>query len=602
MPTGANKIISEELTAHLFTLLRVSAGLRTQALSHIESLFDELQTQTAKYAKLDTTKSAKFAALEQETGRIIKAAYSAIGDDQTDALARIAVNEGTFSAGVMNKAIGVDIFGKSSQIDPRTLEQIARGRVLEGNPLSSWWQGQGARLRQDFTKQVSNGILLGESTSQMANRVAGLLTGPNPTPGLKKKAQAQATALVRTSVMAVTNSARIASFEAMGTVKGIQWLATLDGRTTPICIALDKKQWRFPDYEPIGHNKKFPGPIAHVQCRSTQTAVTFSWEELSGKKLPALNKKTLQEAIEAKMEATGSTPKQIAGAVAHARASMDGPVSEASDFQEWATSKGPDFVAKVIGPGRQELFNAGKITFNDLTDQNNRPLSIAQLEHASATGQIPPETLGLSFFAYQPSQRLKAQTVQDAADAARKESEAQAAEAETAAKKLVAQIVGEQTQAYGGPYTDAKAALERMQAEATAAEIKATYDKVTDQSAPSWLKAWRDGLASPHTPDARPNRLRAEAWDKYAKGEAETAETWRKLAAGWKADQGGGNVTRAMQEATAAMDTANQRLAEIRTAVIGGDKKKIEAALLDAQGALVDAQSKLADALEAQAP
>jgi hypothetical protein len=63
----------------------------------------------------------------------------------------------------------------------------------------------------------------------------------------------------------------------------VQWVSTLDSRTTEICIALDGLQWTLPDYEPIGHKVDFPGAIAHWGCRSTQIAVVKSWEELGGK-------------------------------------------------------------------------------------------------------------------------------------------------------------------------------------------------------------------------------------------------------------------------------------------------------------------------------
>lgn len=594
---GANESIGDDLTAHLFTLLRVAGGLRTKALSHLESLFDELQTQAHKYAKLETPQSRAFQALEKETGAIIKAAYTAIGEEQLTALERVAVNEDAWARGAMNKAVGVKIFTKA--IDPLVLQEIARGRILEGHPLESWWQRQSNNLRQAFTGQVSNGILLGETSAQIAARIVGDLTGPNPTPGLKKKAQNQATALARTSVMAVGNGARIESFRHLETVKGIEWLATLDGRTTLICIGLDGKKWRFPDMAPIGHDKKFPGTVAHIQCRSTQTAVTYSWEELSGKKLKSLRNKDIQQAITDELEADGADERTIAGAIAGARASMDGPVSSTHTFETWAQTKPAEFVASVIGPGRYELWNAGKITFNDLTDQNNRPLTIAQLESATTNGTVPPETLGVSFFAYQPSQRLKAQTVADAATAARKEAEEKAAAADDQARELVREIVNEQAKAYAGPFADAKAALERMQADASAADIRATYDKITEQSAPAWLNAWKNGQASPHNPDARPNRLRAEAWEKYAKGQPETAATWQALANGWQADKGGGKIKRAMETAAEALEAAQGKLAAVATAVKGGDAREIQAALLDAQAAMIDAQSRIMDAQEA---
>lgn len=412
MPRAAD-ILADETTAHAFTLLRVAAGLRVKALAEVESLFTDLTVHAEKFGQLTSASGARFRALEIEAGQIIKAAYKVIDQGQRSDLERIAVAEGDFANSAMNKVVGVDIFTK--KIDPRVLQQIAAGKIIEGHPASSWWEGQSANLRRRFSGEVSKGILLGETTQQIVKRVVGDIATNGPA-GLKRKAKADATALVRTSVQAVGNAARIESFSTMRTVKGIAWLATLDGRTTIICIALDGKKWRLPDFAPIGHNKAFPGPIAHIQCRSTQTAVTYSWEELSGKKIKELDGQTLQAAIESKMEEAGEPPERIAAALNNARASMDGYTRASNTFEKWAEDKTPEFVSSVVGPARYELWNSGHITFNDLTNQDNRPLTVAQLEQHLQNGATLPETLGRAFIPYTAAQIVIAPKASAAAE------------------------------------------------------------------------------------------------------------------------------------------------------------------------------------------
>lgn len=596
MPSAA-EILADETTAHAFALLRVAGGLRVKALREIEGLFAELTTHAEKFGQLRTASGARFRALEAEAGKIIKAAYKVIADGQLSDLERIAVAEGDFTRSALDKVVGVDVFTK--KIDPRVLEQIAAGKIIDGHPASAWWEGQSANLRRRFAGEVSKGILLGETTPQIVKRIKGDIAANGP-PGLKRKAQAEATALVRTSVQAIANAARIESFKTMKTVKGIAWLSTLDSRTTVICIALDGKKWRLPDFAPIGHSKKFPGPIAHIQCRSTQTAVTYSWEELSGKKLPELDNRTLQAAIEEKMQAAGETPERIDAALANARASMDGYTRATNTFETWAENKSAAFIAGVIGPARYELWNAGKITFNDLTDQSNRPLTVAQLEQATKTGAIPPETLGRQFIPYKPKAPATAVKVQDIATEARKDAETKQAKAEQQGRELVGELATTQAQQFAGPYADARAALDGAQ-EITPDQLRQQWQNTAEQAAPKWLKAWENGQASPHNPEGRPNRYRREAWDKYAKGQPPTLATWEKLWKGWQQDRAGEPARRAIEAANAAVESAQKQIADIAAAAKDAKPRDVQAALLDAAARLEDARSTLADAIEAAA-
>lgn len=391
-PTAAD-ILADEATVHAFTLLRVQAGMRQNALAVLSDLELELANKAEKYAGLATPQSREFAKLNEQVGKIISSAYTIIGDGEASDLDRIAASEKMFANATMNKIVGVNVFSKA--INPKVLEGVS-GPIIMGHSSRDYWEQQSANLRSKFSGEMAKGILLGEDNAALVRRIRG--TKKNGyADGIMKATKREAEAIVRTSVQSVSNYARIESFKELRTAKGIAWLATLDSRTTLICISLDKKQWRFPDLEPIGHNKRFPGYTAHWNCRSTVTAVTYTWAELAGKPIPDLDGATLQDAVEQKLKDDGMSPDRIAAAMVRTRASMDGQVGASQNFEEWASTKSDEFVEQVVGPGRFALWNAGKITFSDLTNQSNRPLTIAALEQAIATGKLPAETLGVAF-------------------------------------------------------------------------------------------------------------------------------------------------------------------------------------------------------------
>lgn len=395
MPDNAADLAADELHTATISLLRVEAGMRQAALDRLVKLQAELTGTVATSTGLSVNKAAKLAALLKQTDATIARAYDEIGVDQNGKLKELAVVSGKSAKKAVDVQLGAAV--SSVAIAPKTLEAVVDDAVIFGHSSKDWWAGQSVDLQQKFRGQMQQGILLGESTDELVRRVMGTKANDYKD-GVMTTPKRNAEALVRSSVIAVTNEAKLRTYAEMGDlVKGIQWLATLDTRTTPICIALDKKVWRLPDYAPVGHDKKFPGSTAHWNCRSTQLPVLRSWEELSGKKLPTLDDQKLDEAVRKKLAAAGWEQDRIDKAQIASRASMNGELASSTNWQEWLTNKTDAFQQRLLGPGRAELFKAGKLTVSDLTDQDNRPLTIAELETAIDAGELPVETTGAPF-------------------------------------------------------------------------------------------------------------------------------------------------------------------------------------------------------------
>jgi len=193
--------------------------------------------------------------------------------------------------------------------------------MIQGAVSSEWWSRQALGFTNKFKDEMRMGMLKGENLAQMKNRIYRELidfTQPVTKP-LMKTAQRNAEALVRTSTLTVMREAHLDVFEANADViEGVQWLSTLDSRTTPQCRTLDGLEWTLPDYQPKGHSTPFPGASAHWNCRSVVIPVTKSWEDLA-------------------KEAGGDTElaKQLDDIPEGQRASIGGPVEAGMTYQEW---------------------------------------------------------------------------------------------------------------------------------------------------------------------------------------------------------------------------------------------------------------------------
>lgn len=178
-----------------------------------------------------------------------------------------------------------------------------------------------------FSQVVRNGLLTGEPTPEIAKRLIGRLqfgqkgsvrqiaeAGGQAT----KAANHQVMTLVRTSINQVANAASQQVYEANQDItKKYKYVATLDSRTSPICRALDGKEFVY---------GKGPMPPQHFNCRST-TVPVIDYEEL------------------------GFTPPPPGR-----RASMDGQVPADQTYGQWLAKQPKAVQAEVLGKEKVRYF------------------------------------------------------------------------------------------------------------------------------------------------------------------------------------------------------------------------------------------------------
>lgn len=232
-----------------------------------------------------------------------------------------------------------------------TLQRIATTSLIEGATIGQWFGRLQEETRFQLSRAVKLGVSLGETNAQILKRIVSVNEKGSE---VFAQTRRNGMAIVRTSVQTISNEVRQATFqENEDLVDGVQWLSTLDGRTSDICIARSGLVWTLPKYKPKGH--KIPwngGPPAHWNCRSTTIPVLKSLEEM------------------------GVDPEGIPPAT---RSSMDGQVAADLTFADFLKGKPPEFADEMLGKGRAQLWRDGKITLSQLLDQRGNPLTLAEL-------------------------------------------------------------------------------------------------------------------------------------------------------------------------------------------------------------------------------
>lgn len=248
---------------------------------------------------------------------------------------------------------GLEAIGLTETVLPArsTLAAIADASLVQGATIGDWFSRLANTLRFDIERAVKVGVSLGQTNKQIADNIIGAGDkGPQPI----AKARRDAMAITRTAVQTVANDARMSFYGANPDyIKALQWVSTLDSRTSDICIARSGKTWSFPSMEPIDHSIPWNGgPPAHWACRSVCIPILKTLREMG------IDRDNFQQTT---------------------RASMDGQVAADLTFDQFLKGKPKEFADKMLGKGRAELWREGKITLSELLNQRGQPLTLKEL-------------------------------------------------------------------------------------------------------------------------------------------------------------------------------------------------------------------------------
>lgn len=387
-------LLADRIVGHSINLMQYEAGLRQEILGLLYDLRGELvQKITSTDPWSSRTQGAKFKRLEtllKDAEASIASAYKGVAAHTSDSLLGVAEVEVDYAAKSINSLVGADIM--AATMSPRVLKSLVDDNLVLGAPAKDWWSQQAVEMTNAFKQQMRMAMASNEDMSTTLQRVRGVYTGrylqvrdtkgvpykvPQFTGGLIDTSTRKATALIRTSVQSVANAAREATYtDNDDVVKGVQILVTLDGRTSDICKSRSGASWSVPGHEPLNGTKiAYPGPPPyHFQCRSTLIPIVKTFAEIAGPK-SKLSKAQINE-IQSKM-----APRM--------QSSMDGQVAGNLTYEDWLKSKPVAFQKEVLGEGKWDLWQKGKIGFTDLVDQTGRSLSLVELRVIANTPARP---------------------------------------------------------------------------------------------------------------------------------------------------------------------------------------------------------------------
>lgn len=246
-------------------------------------------------------------------------AYGKLQDRLQTGMTRLAGSEAARVGEAVADAAGkAGLTFTTNELTATAAFEIAASRPMQGALLKDWLSDLEPSHRKRVEQALRISFAEGESLETAMNRLR----------GVTKMNQNGLAALIRTSNAHIASSVTEATYEANADIiEGVEWVSTLDGRTTDICRARDGKRYK------VGEG---PRPPAHIGCRSTTVPVLMGMDPV---------------------------PRETYG--------------------EWLKRQPSKVQDDILGPTRGRLFRDGSISVDRFVDMKGKSLTLEELGYSA---------------------------------------------------------------------------------------------------------------------------------------------------------------------------------------------------------------------------
>jgi SPP1 gp7 family putative phage head morphogenesis protein len=339
---SANDYLVNAGIKHQIYVQRYAGGQVKELIKYLDDAQSEILRQLDGVTSLAQTRTLnrkldRIVALQQE-------ALEKLAAGLTQGAGDFAEYEADFAVRTMNAAATAGVVLPPSDqlralVTQSPMRLAATGKA--GSTVQSLTIDQAARQfsvdkAAEIRRTIQTGMVEGSTVQSLARDIK----------SVTNRSKRQAEALVRTTTNHISAEARSAVHRANDDIlKGEEWVAVLDGRTTIGCASLDGQIFEF---------NQGPAVPRHWNCRSLR--------------VPVLQDRFQEGGLEGE------------------RASMDGPVSAKRTYSGWLRDQSPEFQQQVLGKERAELFRSGRLKLDQFVDENYNPINLQQLSVLDAAG------------------------------------------------------------------------------------------------------------------------------------------------------------------------------------------------------------------------
>ena len=276
---------------------------------------------------------------------------------------------------------GVVVVAATSVPTAQELWTAVATRPMAGTTLEESFQRLDFEAQQRYERAIRQSWVEGWTMQQTMQRLRG--TAANGySDGITGQSKREQEVYVRTGTNHTATVSRQVTYETNNEIiKGWQFVATLDGRTSAICKSLDGKVYELDEG---------PFPPRHPNCQSVDVPVLKSWRELGMD-------------IEEPEQATRASFRPPSGMGISGRASsaqvtehlrrqgysaeeiraikqrFSGQVPEKTTYGDWLRQQDRQFQEDTLGKQKARLFRDGQLPIDRFVNSMGRERSLAEL-------------------------------------------------------------------------------------------------------------------------------------------------------------------------------------------------------------------------------
>jgi SPP1 gp7 family putative phage head morphogenesis protein len=340
---------------HAVFLERYKKSLFLRLLDGLEDEgFDKVIAETTRHiARLNRMSRSRLtgelgrmtiANMVKDQREILKAAYTAARQKASAELIQFSITEAEWIRAAIRSTVPVTLdFSTPSK---RVLRALVTQHPAHGKLVREWFDDLSDASHKRISQATRIGIARGESTDRIVRSLVGT-KAEKFKDGVVQASRHQLDAAVRTIAADVSASAREETYKESGVVEAVQWVATLETSTCPICGGLDGRVFKVDEG---------PRPTIHPRCRCGTAPVLKSWKALGI---------DLAEAPE-------GTRAQMPGS--------RGVATEGTKFPDWLGRQSKEWQDENLGPTRARLFRSGRVQIKEFVDYSRTPPRLFTLD------------------------------------------------------------------------------------------------------------------------------------------------------------------------------------------------------------------------------
>jgi SPP1 gp7 family putative phage head morphogenesis protein len=349
MPKTVNDRLQDSQLRHEISLAGYARGTFRRQKNLLDRAINDLTFQLSKIEGKTFTRKRLERILKNitETNVVLTKGLSSNLDED---LRLLADHEASFQIAATQNAYPFEL--ALTTVTPAQIHTAAMARPFQGKTLRDWFRKQSRDIQDAYQSAVRLGFVEGESIPQIVRRLK----------DVDKRGRNDIEKIIRTAITHEAQVARNKITEANSDLfSSEEWVATLDGRTCPICGARDGKRW------PIGEG---PFPPAHINCRCQRIPVTKSWRQLGFDGLDE------DQPLSTRPFVADNRP--VSKIPQNQRDQVIGTTTSKT-YQEWLSGQSAAFQDQTLGKTKGKLFRNGDLPLDRFVDRRSNILTLDQL-------------------------------------------------------------------------------------------------------------------------------------------------------------------------------------------------------------------------------